>query len=426
MLAHVLGARGRQLVDVLEHRLERAVLGDQLAGGLVTDPRDAGDVVGGVALEADEIGHLVGPDAVAGLDARGRVDVDVGDAARRHHQRHVLGAELEGVPVGRDDAGLDPGLVGAGGERRDDVVRLPALELEVAVAERLDDRPEVRELLAQERRHLAAALLVDDVRRLGDRRPVHRPCVPGHGHAAGPVVGEELEEHVGEAEQCVRRLPVRRLQLLGQREERPVGEVVAVDEEQLGVTGRPVVELELGSGERLRRHRPNAIVRTGMAGPEIIPFTDEHLEGAATAARRTARPPPRVEPLLPAIVNFREHVEREWRTEGATGAVALENGEAVGYLIGQRREDAIGPHIWSFIAGQAVRTPELTRDLYRVTSARWVEEGLTRHFVYVPALPDLIEPWFRLSFGASAALATRETGPRAARRQRRHRPAQHT
>jgi hypothetical protein len=33
-------------------------------------------------------------------------------------------------------------------ERGDDVVRLPALELEVAVAERLYDRTEVRELLA--------------------------------------------------------------------------------------------------------------------------------------------------------------------------------------------------------------------------------------------------------------------------------------
>ena len=56
-----------------------------------------------------------------------------------------------------------------------------------------------------------------------------------------------------------------------------------------------------------------------------------------------------------------------------------------------------------------MRTPEVTRDLYRVASARWVEDGLTRHFVFAPALPDLIEPWFRLSFGASAALATRET-----------------
>ena len=62
---------------------------DQLPGRLVADPGDARDVVGGVALEPDEVGDLVGPDAVAGLDAAGRVDLHVGDAARGHHQADV-------------------------------------------------------------------------------------------------------------------------------------------------------------------------------------------------------------------------------------------------------------------------------------------------------------------------------------------------
>ncbi len=148
-----------------------------------------------------------------------------------------------------------------------------------------------------------------------------------------------------------------------------------------------------------------------MARLEIIAFADEHLDGAAFLLSERHARHRAAEPLLPEIEDFREHVEREWRTEGASGAVALGHGDTVGYLIGQRRDDAIGPHIWSHITGHAVRTPEVTRDLYRVASARWVEEGLTRHFVFVPALADLIEPWFRLSFGASAALATRETAP---------------
>ena len=37
----------------------------------------------------------------------------------------------------------------------------------------LDDRPEMGELLPQEIGHRPAAFLVDDVRRLGDRRTVH-------------------------------------------------------------------------------------------------------------------------------------------------------------------------------------------------------------------------------------------------------------
>jgi len=147
-----------------------------------------------------------------------------------------------------------------------------------------------------------------------------------------------------------------------------------------------------------------------MAGLEIVPFTDEHVAVAASLlAERHARHRD-VEPLLPNGLDFVQHVRGEWETEGSSGAVALEGGEPVGYLIGQHRDDAIGPHIWSHVAGQAVRTPEVARDLYRLAATRWVDEGLTRHFVFVPALPDLIEPWFRLSFGASAALATRETG----------------
>ena len=239
VLGDVLLARGRELFGVLDHLLERPVLRDQLPGGLVADPGNARDVVRGVALEPDEVRHLLGPDPVARLDAVGRVDVDVGDAARGHHQRDVLRDELERVAVGRDDGRLDPGLVGLRRERGDHVVGLPALELEVPVAERLDDRPEVRELLAQQVRHRPALRLVV----LRDGRAVDRARVPGDRDALRPVVGEELEEHVREAEQRVRREALARRQLLREREEGAVGEVVAVDEEELGVADGAVVEL---------------------------------------------------------------------------------------------------------------------------------------------------------------------------------------
>ena len=278
VLAHRPAARGRELVGVGDHLLERAVLRDQLPGRLVADAGDPRDVVGGVALEADEVRHLVGPDAVAELHALGRVDVDVGDAARRHHQRDVLAAELERVPVGRDDARLDARLVGARRDGRDHVVGLPALELEVPVAERLDDRTEVRELLAEQVRHRPAALLV----RLRDLRAMRGARVPRDGDSARRVVGEQLEEHVGEAEQRVRRLTVGRLELLGEGEERAVGEVVPVDQEELRSLGRPVVELELLARQRLGAHPPSVTdrrvavrpsgrlttVRTNDAGPQ--------------------------------------------------------------------------------------------------------------------------------------------------------------
>jgi hypothetical protein len=229
----------RELVGVLDHLLERAVLRDQLPGRLVADARDPRDVVRRVALEPDEVRDLVGPDPVAGLDPLGRVHVDVRDPARGHHQPDVVADQLERVAVGGDHRRLHAGLVGAGRERRDHVIRLPALELEVAVAEGLDDRPEVRELLAEEVRHRPPVDLV----RLRDLVAMDRPRVPGDGDALRPVVRQQLEEHVGEAEQRVRRKALARGQLLRQREEGPVGQVVAVHEEQLGVARGPVVEL---------------------------------------------------------------------------------------------------------------------------------------------------------------------------------------
>jgi predicted N-acetyltransferase YhbS len=144
-----------------------------------------------------------------------------------------------------------------------------------------------------------------------------------------------------------------------------------------------------------------------MSALEIQPFADDHLDAAADLlAERHARHR-QVEPLLPETVDFRAQIERE--LDGGTGVAAVEGGELAGYLVGRRGEDQVGPHIWSYIAGHAVRGPELTRDLYAAAAGAWVEDGLSRHFVYVPALPELIDPWFRLSFGASAALATRET-----------------
>ena len=85
-LAPLLARHG---IDVGVDALERAEAHEQLGGRLVADARDARDVVGGVALEADEVGHEPRRDAVAGLDALGRVDVHVGHAARREQHADV-------------------------------------------------------------------------------------------------------------------------------------------------------------------------------------------------------------------------------------------------------------------------------------------------------------------------------------------------
>ncbi len=51
----VLSLLALQLVDPRDERLDRAELMHELGGGLVADPRHARDVVGGVALQRDEV-----------------------------------------------------------------------------------------------------------------------------------------------------------------------------------------------------------------------------------------------------------------------------------------------------------------------------------------------------------------------------------
>jgi GNAT superfamily N-acetyltransferase len=144
-----------------------------------------------------------------------------------------------------------------------------------------------------------------------------------------------------------------------------------------------------------------------MPALEVVPFADEHLDAAAVLlAARHARHR-EAEPLLPDDVDFRAEVEREWCLEGASGAFA---GDA--YLIAAPQTFPTMSWMRVGIAGQAIEGDrERMRDLYAAASQGWVDEGHTKHAVFVPTHDtDLVDAWFRLSFGASAVLALRETG----------------
>jgi GNAT superfamily N-acetyltransferase len=146
-----------------------------------------------------------------------------------------------------------------------------------------------------------------------------------------------------------------------------------------------------------------------MRRPSFEPFADKHIAGAAKLLGERHAAHSLNEPLLPEVADLDRQVVNEF--DNATGSAAIVGGEVVGYLIGRCREDEVGPHIWSGLAGHAAREPELVRDLYAEAASSWVEDGLTRHFVFVPPTTDLVDPWFRLSFCASAALAIRDTAP---------------
>ncbi len=150
------------------------------------------------------------------------------------------------------------------------------------------------------------------------------------------------------------------------------------------------------------------------ARPEIVPFADEHLaEASVLLAARHARHR-LVEPLLSAAFEKPDaacvELEAAWRSEGASGAAALDGGRLVGYLVGAPRRGApFGPNVWVDPSGHAVEEAETVRDLYAHAAAAWVAGGSTRHYAVVPAHdPALLDAWSRLEFGQQQGLGIRE------------------
>ena len=143
-----------------------------------------------------------------------------------------------------------------------------------------------------------------------------------------------------------------------------------------------------------------------MSRPEIVPFADEHLDDAAALlAARHARHR-EAEPLLPELAEPRAALEAEWHQEAAAGVFS-----PTGYLIAAPHRFRDITWMRAGIAGQAIEGDrEAMRDLYAAAAQRWVDEGYMQHAVFVPSHDgDLVEAWFWLCFGASGALAMRET-----------------
>ena len=143
---------------------------------------------------------------------------------------------------------------------------------------------------------------------------------------------------------------------------------------------------------------------------DIQPFADEHLDAAAALLAERHRAHREAEPLLPDVTDFRAHVEDEWRANGASGWFALAKNEPAGYLIGAPRAETWGEgNVWVGLGGHAVREPETVRDLYQAAAEVWVDQSVRQHYALVPANDrELVDAWFRLSFGAQHAQGIQE------------------
>jgi GNAT superfamily N-acetyltransferase len=138
---------------------------------------------------------------------------------------------------------------------------------------------------------------------------------------------------------------------------------------------------------------------------ELQPFSSAFLADAGRLlAQRHARQRA-VEPLLSPRYEDPAAAEHEvaevWKTDHASGAVAIVDGRVVGYVLGApKQSETWGPNIWVEAAGHAVEEAETLRDLYGLAAARWVDEGCVSHYALVPAHDRaVVEAWYRVGFG---------------------------
>ena len=197
------------------------------------------------------------------------VDLRLRDAAARGHHAHAGLDELEGVAVAGDHHDVEVARARLAGQGGDHVVGLVARHLQVGVAERLDQRGGAATARPAGRGAAGA----------GPCSPVvllapGQPAVPDHDGRSGAVLGEDLHQHRGEAEDRVRRLAARGGDGLGQREEGPVGEAVPVDQEDLAgrcVGHPPILRAAFGSSLGARIIAPPAAQAGGRMGGVTMP-----------------------------------------------------------------------------------------------------------------------------------------------------------
>jgi GNAT superfamily N-acetyltransferase len=149
-------------------------------------------------------------------------------------------------------------------------------------------------------------------------------------------------------------------------------------------------------------------------GPTIVPFSEEHLEGAAALLAERHRAQRLVEPGLDPRYEepsaARAEIDALRRVDGASGVAAVAAGDVLGFVLGAPKNASWGPNVWVEPAGHAATQAELVRDLYAAAAERWVAEGRTSHYAIVPATdPALVDAWFRVGFGHQHVHAIQET-----------------
>ena len=208
---------------------------DELGRGLLPHAGDARDVVGGVALQRDEVEVLRRRHPVLRLDRGGVHPVDLGDAApvEQHADRPASPSRSRTSWKKSRSAvtitDVEPCGAGLHGERADRVVGLVARHPDHRDVQDIEHLLDQSELRAEVGGGLRPAGLVVGVHLEPHGGGAH---VEGHRQQVGMLVAEQLDQHRREAVDRVRDGARAGRQRLRQGEERPVREAVTVQQEE--------------------------------------------------------------------------------------------------------------------------------------------------------------------------------------------------
>ena len=221
-----------QLTGVGGEILQAVVHLQPLRRRLRTDTRHPGQVVAGLPDQRGQVRIARRRGEVPLLHHLRSHPAQVGDPLPRVEHRHVLGDQLEGVPVAGADQHLEPQGFGPRRQRADHVVGLEPLLLDEGDVEGLEHLLDQVELATELVRRAGPVRLVLGV----DLRPEGLPGhVEGDSDVGRRLVAEHVDQHRGEPEDAVGVLTGDGGEVLHREgEEGAVGDRVAVDQQQLG------------------------------------------------------------------------------------------------------------------------------------------------------------------------------------------------
>src|SRR5215212_3293437 len=160
----------------------------------------------------------------------------------------------------------------------------------------------------------------------------------------------------------------------------------------------------------------------------LVPFSDAHIEPAAAllAARhwRDRACVPALSPRFEDPAATGPVLQELCAQDGMDGVAALQvrDGGLVGFMLGEAELGSPAGAWAGIMRPRSAEIPyagfaadrgdsKLYRSMYAALAAGWLSQGLTSHYITIPADPEMAETWCDLGFGRLVEMGVRSTDP---------------